>query len=142
MRSRPIREIRLGKPNPTTGYLTTWAQNIVRCASPRILRISTRLTPPTSTVSTASSSWGSYLGHKSNVRVSNTTTHRRDSDLRWELLYLSLHLLTLGYINGNIGCYTPSISSENAFLNRVVEPIYETIDAKWDCSTLGVGELI
>ncbi|XP_052207508.1 callose synthase 12-like [Diospyros lotus] len=100
-------------------------------------------------------SWCSYLGQKSNVWVSETT--RRSSDHRRELLYVSLYLLIWGesanlrfvpecicyifhhlamelnriledYIDENTGRPAlPSISGENAFLNRVVTPIYQTI---------------
>ncbi|XP_057506594.1 callose synthase 12-like [Actinidia eriantha] len=103
-------------------------------------------------------SWCSFLGRKSNVWISESA--RRDSDRRRELLYVSLYLLIWGesanlrfvpecicyifhhmcmelnkiledYIDENTGRpVLPSISGENAFLNRVVKPIYETIRAE------------
>ncbi|GFZ05671.1 glucan synthase-like 5 [Actinidia rufa] len=103
-------------------------------------------------------SWCSFLGRKTNVWISEST--RRESDRRRELLYVSLYLLIWGesanlrfvpecicyifhhmcmelnkiledYIDENTGRpVLPSISGENAFLNRVVKPIYETIRAE------------
>uniref|UniRef100_A0A5B7C9Y6 1,3-beta-glucan synthase n=1 Tax=Davidia involucrata TaxID=16924 RepID=A0A5B7C9Y6_DAVIN len=101
--------------------------------------------------------WCSYLGRKSNVRLSNS----RDFDLlRRELLYVCLYLLIWGeaanlrftpeclcyiyhhmamelnqvlddYIDDNTGRpFLPSISGENAFLLHVITPIYETIRAE------------
>ncbi|KAL7000400.1 Callose synthase 12 [Sarracenia purpurea var. burkii] len=114
-------------------------------------------------------SWCSYLGRKSNVWVSDTTTRRRDSDPRRELLYVSLYLLIWGesanlrfvpecicyifhhmamelnkiledYIDENTGRPAlPSISGENAFLNRVVKPIYETIRSEVENSKNGTA---
>ncbi|OVA14927.1 Glycosyl transferase [Macleaya cordata] len=113
-------------------------------------------------------SWCSYLGHKSNVWISDrrdpsTTDHRR------ELLYTSLYLLIWGesanlrflpecicyifhnmamelnriledYIDENTGRpVLPSISGENAFLNRIVTPIYQTIKAEVENSRNGTA---
>ncbi|XP_042519046.1 callose synthase 12 [Macadamia integrifolia] len=104
-------------------------------------------------------SWCSYLGHKSNVWISDrrepsSSHHRR------ELLYISLYLLIWGeaanlrfvpecisyifhhmaldlnriledFIDENTGRpVIPSISGEDAFLNRVVTPIYNVISAE------------
>ncbi|XP_052178053.1 callose synthase 12-like [Diospyros lotus] len=98
-------------------------------------------------------SWCSYLGRKSNVWIS-------ESDRRRELLYVSLYLLIWGesanlrflpecicyifhhmamelnrvlddYIDENTGRpAVPSVCGENAFLNRVVRPIYETVQTE------------
>ncbi|CAL5394526.1 unnamed protein product [Camellia sinensis] len=112
-------------------------------------------------------SWCSFLGHKSNIWISENT--RRDSDHRRELLYVSLYLLIWGesanlrfvpecicyifhcmamelnriledYIDENTGRpVLPSISGENAYLNRVVKPIYETIRAEVENSRNGTA---
>ncbi|KAH7859639.1 hypothetical protein Vadar_003621 [Vaccinium darrowii] len=113
------------------------------------------------------SSWCSYLGRKSNVWISES--NRRESDHRRELLYVSLYLLIWGesanlrfipecicyifhhmamelnkiledYIDENTGRpVLPSISGENAFLNRVVKPIYETVKAEVQNSRNGTA---
>ncbi|PPD72664.1 hypothetical protein GOBAR_DD30437 [Gossypium barbadense] len=97
--------------------------------------------------------WCSYLGKASNV-------DSLESDTRRELLYVGLYLLIWGesanlrfmpecicyifhhmamelnkiledYIDEETGRpWIPSISGENAFLNRVVKPIYDTIKAE------------
>ncbi|KAB2092518.1 hypothetical protein ES319_A02G036600v1 [Gossypium barbadense] len=97
--------------------------------------------------------WWSYLGKASNV-------DSLESDTRRELLYVGLYLLIWGesanlrfmpecicyifhhmamelnkiledYIDEETGRpWIPSISGENAFLNRVVKPIYDTIKAE------------
>ncbi|KAG4157066.1 hypothetical protein ERO13_D02G038766v2 [Gossypium hirsutum] len=97
--------------------------------------------------------WCSYLGKASNV-------DNLESDTRRELLYVGLYLLIWGesanlrfmpeclcyifhhmamelnkiledYIDEDTGRpWIPSISGENAFLNRVVKPIYDTIEAE------------
>ncbi|XAR68019.1 1,3-beta-glucan synthase [Bertholletia excelsa] len=112
-------------------------------------------------------SWCSFLGRKSNVWISESS--RRDSDHRRELLYVSLYLLIWGesanlrfvpecicyifhhmamelnriledYIDENTGRpVQPSISGDNAFLNRVVKPIYETIRKEVDNSKNGTA---
>lgn len=106
--------------------------------------------------------WCSYLGKKSNIWLSD-----RSSDQRRELLYVSLYLLVWGeaanlrfmpeclcyifhnmamelnkiledYIDENTGQpVMPSISGENAFLNCVVKPIYETVKAEVESSKNG-----
>ncbi|KAB2039918.1 hypothetical protein ES319_D02G044300v1 [Gossypium barbadense] len=99
------------------------------------------------------SNWCSYLGKASNV-------DSFDSDTRRELLYVGLYLLIWGesanlrfmpecicyifhhmamelnkilkdYIDEDTGRpWLSSLSGENAFLNRVVKPIYDTIKAE------------
>lgn len=112
------------------------------------------------------SSWCSFLGLKSNVWLSD---RHNSSDHRRELLYVSLYLLIWGesanlrfvpeclcyifhnmamelnkiledYIDENTGRpFLPSISGENAFLNRIVKPIYDTIRAEVDNSRNGTA---
>ncbi|KAL1188358.1 Callose synthase 12 [Cardamine amara subsp. amara] len=107
-------------------------------------------------------SWCSYLGKKSNIWISD-----RNPDSRRELLYVGLYLLIWGeaanlrfmpeclcYIFHNMASelnkvledcldentgqpFLPSISGENAFLNGVVKPIYDTIQAEIDESKNG-----
>lgn len=108
-------------------------------------------------------SWCSYLGRKSNVKLSG----RRGSDPRRELLYVALYLLVWGE-SGNLRfapeciCYIyhfmameltfilddhidrdtgqpflPSISGECAFLKSVVMPIYQTIKTEVESSRNG-----
>ncbi|EEF44433.1 callose synthase 12 [Ricinus communis] len=109
--------------------------------------------------------WCSYLNKKSNIWISD----RSNSDQRRELLYISLYLLIWGesanlrfmpecicyifhnmamelnkiledYIDENTGQpVMPSISGENAFLNCVVKPIYETIKAEVESSRNGTA---
>ncbi|XP_057949301.1 callose synthase 11-like [Malania oleifera] len=111
-------------------------------------------------------SWCSYLGRRSSVRLSK---NRRDGDLRRELLYVSLYLLIWGesanlrfvpeclcyifhhmaielnrVLSRDIDDYTgqpffPSYAGENAFLNLVVTPIYETIEAEAKSSRNGTA---
>ncbi|KAF8043306.1 hypothetical protein BT93_A1599 [Corymbia citriodora subsp. variegata] len=111
--------------------------------------------------------WCSYLGRKSNVCISDH--RRAVSDPRSELLYVSLYLLVWGesanlrfmpecicYIFHNMAeemnqimldCrdvitrqpFLPSISGENAFLNKVVKPIYDTIRKEADGSKNGTA---
>ncbi|VFQ84068.1 unnamed protein product [Cuscuta campestris] len=106
------------------------------------------------------SSWCSFLGLKSNVWLVERHTSSSSPDNRRELLYVSLYLLIWGesanlrfvpecisyifhnmsmelnkiledYIDEDTGRpFLPSISGENAFLNRVVTPIYDTIRAE------------
>ncbi|KAL3509379.1 hypothetical protein ACH5RR_028780 [Cinchona calisaya] len=113
------------------------------------------------------SNWCSFLLLKSNVWLSDST--HRSSDHRRELLYVSLYLLIWGesanlrfapecicfifhnmamelnkiledYIDENTGRpFLPSISGENAFLNRIVKPIYDTIKAEVDNSRNGTA---
>uniref|UniRef100_A0A2P2MAE7 1,3-beta-glucan synthase n=1 Tax=Rhizophora mucronata TaxID=61149 RepID=A0A2P2MAE7_RHIMU len=110
-------------------------------------------------------SWCSFLNKKSNIWISD----RSNPDLRRELLYISLYLLIWGesanlrfmpecicfifhnmamelnkiledYIDENTGQpVMTSISGENAFFNRVVKPIYETIKAEVDSSKNGTA---
>ncbi|XP_057957959.1 callose synthase 12-like [Malania oleifera] len=112
-------------------------------------------------------SWCSYLGRKSNVWISDR--REAANDARRELLYTALYLLIWGesanlrfvpecicyifhhmamelnriledYIDENTGRpVLPSISGENAFLNRVVTPIYETISAEVEGSRNGTA---
>ncbi|XP_059663158.1 callose synthase 12-like [Cornus florida] len=115
------------------------------------------------------SSWCSYLGRKSNVWISESRRQPSASDHRRELLYVSLYLLIWGesanirfvpecisyifhnmamelnriledYIDENTGQpVLPSTMGENAFLNSVVKPIYETIKAEVDNSRNGTA---
>ncbi|KAK9075497.1 hypothetical protein SSX86_003821 [Deinandra increscens subsp. villosa] len=100
--------------------------------------------------------WCSFLGRKSNIWISEGR-RGPPSDSRRELLYVSLYLLIWGesanlrfipecisyifhhmamelnkiledYIDENTGRpILPSISGENAFLNRIVIPIYDVV---------------
>ncbi|GLU06441.1 hypothetical protein SLE2022_234760 [Rubroshorea leprosula] len=111
--------------------------------------------------------WCSYIGKKSNIWISDSI--RSSSDQRRELLYVGLYLLIWGesanlrfmpecicyifhnmamelnkiledYIDENTGQpVMPSISGENAFLNSVVKPIYETIQAEVESSKYGTA---
>ncbi|GLT35126.1 hypothetical protein SLA2020_096050 [Shorea laevis] len=111
--------------------------------------------------------WCSYIGKKSNIWISDSI--RSSSDQRRELLYVGLYLLIWGesanlrfmpecicyifhnmamelnkiledYIDENTGQpVMPSISGENAFLNCVVKPIYETIQAEVESSKNGTA---
>ncbi|XVE81625.1 hypothetical protein DITRI_Ditri15bG0080000 [Diplodiscus trichospermus] len=113
------------------------------------------------------SNWCSYLGKKSNVWISNSSSS--DSDTRRELLYVGLYLLVWGesanlrfmpecicyifhhmamelnkiledYLDENSGLPAiPWISGENAFLNYVVKPIYETIKVEMEQSNNGTA---
>ena len=109
-------------------------------------------------------SWCSYLGLKSNVWIA----HRRDpTDLRRELLYVSLYLLIWGesgnlrfmpeclcyiyhfmakelnkiledYIDPDTGRpFLPTVSGNCGFLMSVVMPIYHTIKTEVDSSRNG-----
>ncbi|KAK4280147.1 hypothetical protein QN277_011807 [Acacia crassicarpa] len=110
--------------------------------------------------------WCSYLGKKSNIWISD---RRGASDQQRELLYVSLYLLIWGeaanlrfvpeclcyifhhmamelnriledYIDENTGQpVMPSLSGENAFLNCVVKPIYETMKAEVENSKNGTA---
>ncbi|CAI0461010.1 unnamed protein product [Linum tenue] len=110
-------------------------------------------------------SWCSYLNKKSNIWISD----RSNPDVRRELLYVSLYLLIWGesanlrfmpecicfifhnmamelnkiledYIDENTGQpVMPSFSGENAFLNSVVKPIYETVKAEVENSKNGTA---
>ncbi|GLT27281.1 hypothetical protein SLA2020_022910 [Shorea laevis] len=66
-------------------------------------------------------SWCSYIGKISNIWISDNI--RSSSDQRRELLYPVM----------------PSISGENSFLNFVVKPIYETIQAEVESSENGTA---
>ncbi|KAG6717910.1 hypothetical protein I3842_04G124200 [Carya illinoinensis] len=111
--------------------------------------------------------WCSYLGKKSNIWISDRT--QAASEHRRDLLYVSLYLLVWGesanlrfvpecicfifhnmamelnkilegYIDENTGQpVMPSISGENAFLNCVVKPIYETIRTEVESSKNGTA---
>lgn len=138
-----------------------------------------RLTPPPDNIDTLDAgvlrrfrrkllknytNWCDYLNKKSNIWISD-----RSTDLRRELLYVSLYLLIWGesanlrfmpecicfifhnmcfelnrvledYIDENTGQpVMPSISGENAFLNGVVKPIYETVRREVDRSFNGAA---
>ncbi|KAK7312806.1 hypothetical protein VNO77_36953 [Canavalia gladiata] len=143
-----------------------------------------RLTPPPDNIDTLDAgvlrrfrkkllknytSWCSYLGKKSNIWISDNRRAAGDSELRRELLYVSLYLLIWGeaanlrflpecicyifhnmanelnriledFIDENTGQpVMPSISGENAFLNFVVKPIYETIRREVESSRNGTA---
>jgi callose synthase len=113
--------------------------------------------------------WCSYLGKKSNIWISDRREASSAADYRRELLYVSLFLLIWGeaanlrfvpecicfifhnmamelnkiledYIDENTGQpVLPSLSGENAFLNCVVKPIYETIRAEVQSSKDGTA---
>ncbi|KAJ0813760.1 putative 1,3-beta-glucan synthase [Helianthus annuus] len=110
--------------------------------------------------------WCSFLGRKSNIWISD---NRRSTDSRRELLYVALYLLIWGesanlrfipecicyifhhmamelnkiledYIDENTGMpVLPSISGENAFLEHVVKPIYNTVKAEVENSRNGTA---
>ncbi|KAM1772351.1 hypothetical protein ACFX11_047066 [Malus domestica] len=113
-------------------------------------------------------SWCSYLGKKSSIWISDLPREAA-ADQRRELLYVSLYLLIWGeaanlrfvpeclcfifhnmalelnkiledYIDEQTGQpVMPSTSGENAFLNGVVKPIYETIRAEVESSKNGTA---
>ncbi|KAK8529605.1 hypothetical protein V6N13_102510 [Hibiscus sabdariffa] len=113
------------------------------------------------------SGWCSYLGEKSNVCISDSSCS--SSDKRHELLYVGLYLLIWGesanlrfmpecicyifhhmamelnkiigrLVDVNTGrLLMPSLSGENAFLNCVVKPIYETVKAEVESSKKGTA---
>ncbi|KAE8075936.1 hypothetical protein FH972_014616 [Carpinus fangiana] len=113
--------------------------------------------------------WCSYLSKKSNIWISDRREVSSAADHRRELLYVSLYLLIWGeaanlrfvpecicfifhnmamelnkiledYIDENTGQpVLPSLSGENAFLNSVVKPIYETIRYEVDSSKNGTA---
>ncbi|KAL8506567.1 hypothetical protein ACS0TY_017456 [Phlomoides rotata] len=115
------------------------------------------------------SNWCSYLNVKSNIWLSDSHSRHSSSDHRRELLYVSLYLLIWGeaanlrfvpecicyifhnmamelnkiledYIDENTGRpFLPSISGENAFLNKIVKPIYDTIKAEVENSKNGTA---
>ncbi|KAI3744972.1 hypothetical protein L1987_58071 [Smallanthus sonchifolius] len=108
--------------------------------------------------------WCSFLGRKSNIWISDS---QRDN--RRELLYVALYLLIWGesanlrfipecicyifhhmamemnkiledYIDENTGRpILPSISGENAFLDRIVRPIYATVKTEVENSSNGTA---
>ncbi|XP_010919535.1 callose synthase 12 [Elaeis guineensis] len=112
--------------------------------------------------------WCAYLGRKSNVWISDSAA-RRSPDPRRDLLYASLYLLIWGeaanlrfvpeclcyifhhmamdlnrilegYIDESTGRPAlPAISGENAFLARVVTPLYTTIKKEVDASRNGTA---
>ncbi|GFZ06219.1 glucan synthase-like 1 [Actinidia rufa] len=111
-------------------------------------------------------SWCSYLGRRPNLLLSN---RRDSDLLRRELLYVSLYLLIWGEaanlrftpecicyiyhhmamelnqiledrIDENTGSpFVPPISGENAFLNRVIAPIYNVIKTEVERSRNGTA---
>ncbi|XP_024992258.1 callose synthase 12-like [Cynara cardunculus var. scolymus] len=113
--------------------------------------------------------WCSFLGRKSNIWISDSRRGFSATDHRRELLYVALYLLIWGesanlrfipecicyifhhmamelnriledYIDENTGRPAlPSISGENAFLNRIVTPIYETVKAEVENSRNGTA---
>lgn len=114
------------------------------------------------------SEWCSFLGRKPNIWISDSSRGAH-SDQRRELLYVSLYLLIWGesanlrfmpecicfifhhlamelnkiledYIDENTGRpILPSVSGENAFLNKIVVPIYNTIKAEVENSRNGTA---
>ncbi|KAL8228535.1 hypothetical protein R6Q57_016119 [Mikania cordata] len=110
--------------------------------------------------------WCSFLARKSNVWISDS---RGSSGNRRELLYVALYLLIWGetanlrfmpecicyifhhiamelnkiledYIDENTGRpILPTVSGENAFLNRIVTPIYNTVKAEVESSGNGTA---
>lgn len=108
------------------------------------------------------SSWCSYLGKWS--RVKTHPFRRNTDELRRELLYISLYLLIWGesanlrfmpecicYIFHNMAhelnwiidnhvdpetgsLYVPCVTTENAFLDNVVKPLYDTVKAEVEIS--------
>nr|GEV09175.1 callose synthase 12 [Tanacetum cinerariifolium] len=113
--------------------------------------------------------WCSFLDKKSNIWISESRRNVSESDQRRELLYVGLFLLIWGesanlrfipecicyifhnmcmelnriledYIDENTGRpVLPSISGENAFLERVVKPIYNTVKAEVGYSKNGTA---
>ncbi|KAI3728660.1 hypothetical protein L6452_17299 [Arctium lappa] len=113
--------------------------------------------------------WCSFLGRKSNIWISDSRRQISASDHRRELLYVALYLLVWGesanlrfipecicyifhhmamelnriledYIDENTGRpVLPSISGENAFLNRIVKPIYDTVKTEVEHSKNGTA---
>ncbi|XP_023743612.2 callose synthase 12 [Lactuca sativa] len=113
--------------------------------------------------------WCSFIGRKSNIWISDSRREFSATDHRRELLYVALYLLIWGesanlrfipeclcyifhhmamelnriledYIDENTGRpVLPSISGENAFLNRIVTPIYETVKAEVENSHNGTA---
>ncbi|XP_042501433.1 callose synthase 12-like [Macadamia integrifolia] len=114
-------------------------------------------------------SWCSYLGHKSNIGIPDSHRDSSAADHRRELLYTSLYLLIWGeaanlrfipecisyifhhmamdlnriledYIDETTGRpVLPTISGKDAFLDRVVTPIYNIIRAEADSSRNGTA---
>lgn len=114
------------------------------------------------------SEWCSFLGRKPNIWISDSSRGAHP-DQRRELLYVSLYLLIWGesanlrfmpecicfifhhlamelnkiledYIDENTGRpILPSVSGENAFLNKIVAPIYNTIKAEVENSRNGTA---
>ncbi|URD99319.1 1,3-beta-glucan synthase component [Musa troglodytarum] len=114
-------------------------------------------------------SWCAFLGRKSNVWISDAGPRRVATDPRRELLYAALYLLIWGeaanlrfvpeclsyifhhmamdlnriledYIDDSTGQPAlPAISGDNAFLARVVTPIYDTIRREVDASHNGTA---
>ena len=112
--------------------------------------------------------WCSYLGRRSSIWI-NDSRSIREEEQRRELLYVALYLLMWGesgnlrfapeclcyifhhmalelnkiledYIDENTGRpFLPSISGENAYLNRIVKPIYETISKEVENSKNGTA---
>ncbi|WOK97890.1 hypothetical protein Cni_G06598 [Canna indica] len=113
--------------------------------------------------------WCAFLGRKSNVWISDSGLQRTAADPRRELLYAALYLLIWGeaanlrfvpeclsyifhhmamdlnrilegYMDDATGQPAlPAITGENAFLTRVVTPIYETIKREVDSSRNGTA---
>ncbi|KAH9607937.1 hypothetical protein KSS87_011766 [Heliosperma pusillum] len=111
--------------------------------------------------------WCGYLGRRSAVWLSENRRH--ENDLRRELLYVALYLLIWGeaanlrfapeclcyifhhmalelnkiledYVDENTGRpYVPYVTGENAFLNAVVKPIYDTISKEVGNSNNGTN---
>ncbi|KAG6385099.1 hypothetical protein SASPL_153925 [Salvia splendens] len=115
------------------------------------------------------SNWCSYLNVKPNVWLTDSHSRHGESDHRRELLYVSLYLLIWGesanlrfvpecicyifhnmamemnkiledYIDDSTGMpYLPSVSGENAYLNKIVKQIYDTINDEVENSKNGTA---
>ncbi|WOK95662.1 hypothetical protein Cni_G04369 [Canna indica] len=114
-------------------------------------------------------SWCAYLGRKNSVWITNSLLRRGSPDPRRELLYTALYLLIWGeaanlrfvpeclcyvfhhmamdlgrimegYIDDATGQFAlPAITGENAFLTRVVTPLYKTIKGEVEASRNGTA---
>ncbi|KAI7749087.1 hypothetical protein M8C21_015578, partial [Ambrosia artemisiifolia] len=79
-----------------------------------------------------------FIGCKSNIWISDSRRQISEADQRRELLYVAMILED--YIDENTGRpVLPSISGENAFLERVVKPIYDTVKLEVEFSRNGTA---
>nr|XP_043640134.1 callose synthase 12 [Erigeron canadensis]XP_043640135.1 callose synthase 12 [Erigeron canadensis] len=113
--------------------------------------------------------WCSFLGRKSNIWISDSRRNLTPADHQRELLYVSLYLLIWGesanlrfvpecicyifhhmamelnriledFIDENTGRpVLPSVNGDNAFLNLVVKPIYNTLKTEVEMSRNGTA---